>query len=216
MKVAQRSIHAGQKLTAVRDLCEEAMLSLGADSFWYWGIGAFVFCGKDTTQSVSGKRYETADRVIQAEDIITIDLSPQRDEIWGDFARTIIVENGEPLHDSKLAKRQEWREGILAEEQLHAALIGLARPAMTFEELHAQMNSHILDLGFENIDFLGNLGHSIERKSADRVYIEPGNALRLDEVELFTFEPHIRRPNGDYGFKHENIYQFNGAVLAEI
>jgi Xaa-Pro aminopeptidase len=216
MKVAQQSIHAGQKLTAVRDLCEETMLSLGADSFWYWGIGAFVFCGTDTIQSVPGKRYETADRVIQTEDIITIDLSPQINEIWGDFARTIIVEDGEPLKDSRLTKRPEWREGILAEEQLHAALIGLAKPAMTFEELHAQMNSHILKLGFENVDFLGNLGHSIERKSEHRVYIEPGNALRLGEVELFTFEPHIRRPNGDYGFKHENIYQFNGAVLVEI
>ncbi|WP_286172060.1 M24 family metallopeptidase [Arthrobacter sp. JUb115] len=216
MKVAQQSIRPGQNLTAVRELCEQTMLSLGADSFWYWGIGAFVFCGTDTIQSVPGKSYKTADRVIQAEDIITIDLSPQRNEIWGDFARTIIVENGEPLQESKLTKRQEWREGILAEEQLHAALIGVARPAMTFEELHTRMNAHILELGFENIDFLGNLGHSIERKSADRVYIEPGNTLRLDEVELFTFEPHIRRPNGDFGFKHENIYQFNGAVLAEI
>ena len=216
MKVAQQGIHTGQKLAAVRDLCEATMLSLGADSFWYWGIGAYVFSGTDTTQSVPGKSYETADRVIQAEDIITIDLSPQRDEIWGDFARTIIMENGEPLQDSKLAKRQDWRDGILAEEQLHATLIGVARPAMTFEELHARMNAQILDMGFENIDFLGNLGHSIERKSADRIYIEPGNTHRLDDVELFTFEPHIRRPDGNYGFKHENIYQFSGTVLAEI
>ena len=30
-------------LREIRKLCEEKMLSLGADSFWYWNIGAFVF-----------------------------------------------------------------------------------------------------------------------------------------------------------------------------
>lgn len=165
MNVVQRKIHPGQHLTAVRDLCEESMLSLGADSFWYWGIGAFVFCGKDTTLSVPGKSYETADRIIGSEDIITIDLSPQKDGIWGDFARTIIVEGGEPLQDSKSTQNVEWREGILAEEQLHAILVSVARREMTFEELHGRMNDHVVELGFENIDFLGNLGHSIERNS---------------------------------------------------
>lgn len=216
MDVAQQSIYPGQHLTAVRDLCEETMLSLGADSFWYWGIGAFVFCGKDTTLSVPGKSYETADRTIASDDIITIDLSPQKDGLWGDFARTIIIEGGKPLLDSKLTQNVQWREGILAEEQLHAILINVARPEMTFEELHTQMNAYVVELGFENIDFLGNLGHSIERNSADRVYIEPGNTRRLDEIELFTFEPHIKRPDGEYGYKHENIYQFHGSTLAAI
>ena len=29
------------------------MLELGADSFWYWDVGAFVFAGDETTVSVS-------------------------------------------------------------------------------------------------------------------------------------------------------------------
>lgn len=216
MDIAQRNIQAGQKLVDVRALCEETMLSLGADSFWYWGIGAFVFSGKDTILSVPGKTYETAGRVIQSEDILTIDLSPQKDGIWGDFARTIIVENGETLRDSKQTQNADWRGGILAEEQLHAVLLDVAKPQMTFEELHARMNNEVIRLGFENIDFLGNLGHSIEQKSADRIYIEPGNVRRLDEVEFFTFEPHIKRPGGEYGYKHENIYHFRGDVLTSI
>ncbi|KJC63734.1 hypothetical protein TZ00_14235 [Agreia bicolorata] len=81
---------------------------------------------------------------------------------------------------------------------------------MTFEELARTMNERILDLGYENLDFLGNLGHSIGARSSDRVYIEPGNQARLDSVEYFTFEPHIRRPNGCFGYKHEDIYYFNG------
>ena len=31
------------------------MLELGADSFWYWNVGALVFSGKETTLSVSGR-----------------------------------------------------------------------------------------------------------------------------------------------------------------
>jgi len=31
------------------------MLELGADSFWYWNVGAFVFAGDETTISVSCK-----------------------------------------------------------------------------------------------------------------------------------------------------------------
>ena len=78
----------------MRKLCEQKMLELGADSFWYWDIGAFVFAGDETTVSVSGKQYVTTDRTINGNDIVTIDLSPQNGNIWGDFARTIILENG--------------------------------------------------------------------------------------------------------------------------
>ncbi|MEV8252967.1 M24 family metallopeptidase [Rhodoglobus sp. NPDC076762] len=208
MDVARQNIRAGQTLASVRQLCEDTLRALGADSFWYWGIGALVLCGDDTISSVSGREYTTADRIIRAEELITIDLSPQRDDYWGDFARTIIVENGVAIEDARLAKRDDWRAGVLAEAQLHHDLIEVARPSMTFEKLHEEMNSRIHDLGFENLDFLGNVGHSIERRIADRIYIEKGNSARIGDTSLFTFEPHIRRPGKTHGFKHENIYFF--------
>lgn len=65
-------IHPGMTLLEVRKLCESKMLELGADSFWYWGVGAFVFAGDETTLSVSGKEYITSERVISENDIITI------------------------------------------------------------------------------------------------------------------------------------------------
>ena len=37
-------IHLGMTLLKVRKLCESKMLELGADSFWYWNVGAFVMC----------------------------------------------------------------------------------------------------------------------------------------------------------------------------
>ena len=216
MRLVRESIRAGQSLVELRAECERSMLELGADSFWYWGIGAFVFSGDDTVLSVSGRTYETPERVIAENDLVTIDLSPQRDGVWGDFARTIVVENGRALDDPRSTSNAEWREGFLAERALHATLIEVAHPSMTFEELHGVMNERVVDLGFENLDFLGNLGHSIERRSEDRVYIERGNPARLDSVELFTFEPHIRRPGGAFGYKRENIYRFEGERLLEL
>lgn len=58
-------IAAGMSLPEVRQIAEDKMTALGADSFWYWDIGAFVFSGEETTLSVSGKQYKAADNLIQ-------------------------------------------------------------------------------------------------------------------------------------------------------
>lgn len=79
MQYISETISAGMSLGKVRELCENYMLAHGADSFWYWDIGAFVFSGDETTVSVSGKQYQTSDRMIEENDIVTIDLSPQCD-----------------------------------------------------------------------------------------------------------------------------------------
>ena len=104
MDYIKNVITPGMKLTQVRKMCEEKMLELGADSFWYWDIGAFIFSGDETTKSVSGKEYETADKYIEETDIVTIDLSPQRNHIWGDYARTIIIEEAKSLNHWMLFK----------------------------------------------------------------------------------------------------------------
>lgn len=70
--------------------------------------------------------------------------------------------------------------------------------------------------GFINLDFMGNLGHSIVRKKDDRIYIEKGNAAKLGDVEFFTFEPHISRPDSVFGYKKENIYYFENGALTEL
>jgi Xaa-Pro aminopeptidase len=216
MEATRADLRPGQTLAEVRENCETKLREFGADSFWYWGIGAFVFAGSGTIRSVSGRDYETPDYVLGEHELVTLDLSPQRQGIWGDFARTLILEDGLPLEDPLDTSNAEWRSGVLTEQRLHARLRELAVPSMTFEELAGRMNEHILDLGYENLDFLGNLGHSIARQSSDRVYIEPGNQDRLDSVDFFTFEPHIRRPDGIFGYKHEDIYCFNEGRLTAI
>ncbi|UVY84722.1 M24 family metallopeptidase [Brachybacterium sp. NBEC-018] len=216
MKLTRASLRPGQTLADVRASCEARLLDLGADAFWYWGIGAFVFAGTGTIASVSGRDYRTPDHVLREDELVTLDLSPQRGGVWGDFARTLVIEDGVPLEDPAATSNEEWRSGILAERQLHAELREVAVPDMTFEELARRMNERVVALGYENLDFLGNLGHSIARASGDRVYIEPGNRARLDSVGSFTFEPHIRRPGGSYGYKHEDIYRFVDGRLSPL
>ena len=205
----------GMPLREVRRLCEEYMLSHGADSFWYWDVGAFVFSGDETALSVSGREYKTSDRLIGVNDIITVDLSPQKACIWGDYARTIVVENGSVVSDIEKIRNEEWRSGLQMEEHLHAVMRSFVTAETTFEELYNFINREIAAQGYTNLDFLGNLGHSIVRDKKERIYTEAGNKARLSSVEAFTFEPHIARPDSKCGFKLENIYQFasNGQLV---
>ena len=211
----KEKIHPGMTLPEVRNLCEAKMLELGADSFWYWDVGAFVFSGDETTLSVSGREYVTSERIIGENDIITIDLSPQNGDTWGDYARTIILENGKVVEGDSVSN-QEWKNGVLMEEFLHQEMCKFVTPDTTFEELYYYINGIIEEKGYINLDFMGNLGHSIVRKKDDRVYIEKGNRKALGDVEYFTFEPHISVPDSKYGYKRENIYYFENGCIREL
>lgn len=209
-------IKPGMTLLELRQLAEDFLLANGADSFWYWDVGAFIFSGDETTLSVSGKTYRTADRVIGRDDIVTVDLSPQRDNIWGDFARTIILEDGVVVKEIDTIQNREWREGMQMEEKLHQVMREFVTVDTTFEELYFYINEIITTDGYINLDFLGNLGHSIVKEKSDRIYTEKGNRRKLSSVEAFTFEPHISLPGSKYGYKKENIYAFSEGVLYEL
>lgn len=212
---ARELIKPGMNLQYVRKLCEDKMMELGADSFWYWDVGAFIFAGDETTVSVSGKTYQTSNRVVAENDIITIDLSPQNGDIWGDYARTIILQDGVVVEEEAV-RNEEWKCGLEMEEFLHGELYRIAKPETTFEELFFHMNRIIEEKGFQNLDFSGNLGHSIVSRKSDRVYIERGNTSRLGDVAYFTFEPHICVKGSRYGYKMENIYYFKSGELVAL
>ncbi len=216
VKYVTDTMKTGMSLPYIKKLCEDYLLENGADSFWYWDVGAFIFAGDETALSVSGKDYQAADRIIQKDDIITIDLSPQRNNIWGDYARTLVFEDGVLCDEIEKIKRDEWRNGLQMEEYLHQALIDAGTPDMTFEELYYYMNELIVKEGFINLDFLGNLGHSIVKDKKDRIYTEKGNRKRLSDVRMFTFEPHISIPNSQYGYKKEDIYYFENGRLIRL
>ena len=153
---------------------------------------------------------------VECDDIITIDLSPQSGDSWGDYARTFVIEGGEVVRDIDAIKNAEWRDGIAMTAKLHELLSDFVSPRTTFEALYNYINRFLKVNGYINCDFLGNLGHSIATDKGDRIYIEKGNTSELSAVEYFTFEPHISIKRGKYGFKREDIYYFQDNQLVKL
>lgn len=216
MSFIKSQIKVGMNLQELRNIAENKMLSLGATSFWYYNIGAFIFSGEDTTLSISGRHYKTANKIIKENDIITVDLSPQVNKTWGDYARTIIIENGTVVNDIESISNVEWKNGLIMEDILHKEFLSFATPEKTFEDVYFYINESIDKKGYENLDFLSNLGHSITTNKKDRVYIEKGNKMTLGSVKYFTFEPHMALKYSKYGFKKENIYNFKNFALTKV
>ncbi|WP_297418674.1 M24 family metallopeptidase [Clostridium sp.] len=215
MTEISNKIEVGMKEYEIVELGESLLKENGINKFWYYNIGAFVFVGERTTISISGKEYKASDLAIKENDIITIDLSPEKDGFWGDYARTIVVQDRKVIRES-FDSNSELGQGLNIEVQLHKYLAEIVNESMTFEELYCIMNEKILQLGYENLDFAKNLGHSIELHKENRKYIEKSNKMKLREVNCFTFEPHIKKQNGKYGYKMENIYYFDNGKIIEL
>lgn len=203
------------------DIAEAAnryMLENGASSFWYHGVGSLVLVGERTILSVSGRNYEPASLKVGKEDLVTVDLGPQIDSYWADFARSFVIGDGRLVtDDSKVSIRIiELESGLDMTKRLHARLLQFASPETTFGELYTAMNGLITDTGYRNLDYRGNLGHSIERHLDERRYIEDGSEVTLRDAGLFTFEPHISTPDGKFGFKREDIYYFLDGTLRKL
>lgn len=209
-----KSVHSelGEHIAAdstERDIakkCVELLLQKGIRDTWYHNVPAFVLLGSRSCLSVSGRDYQPATELVGKQNVITVDLSPSLNGIWGDCARTFCVEDGQY---SPQPSNTQFAAGLAAEAELHQAMRSFVLPDTSFSDLFQFGNEQITSMGYENLDFLGNLGHSIETDPAKRRYIDAGCKTLLGDVSYFTFEPHIRRIGYDWGFKHENIYYFD-------
>ncbi len=210
MHELHRFIKVGMSEKIIAEKCKQLMEEMGSNSWWYHGVPAMVLLGNRSTLSISGRQYQPLDdNCVSETDVVTIDLAPTVDGYWGDYARTIFIEEGVVAGDDS-PKLPAFQEGLAAEYYLHAKLIEMAVPEMAYEELYHELNREINALGFENLDFHGNLGHSVEFIESDRVYIEQGVKATFAEVgRAFTLEPHIRLKGSKYGFKREDIYYFD-------
>lgn len=177
-------IYAGATEKSIVENCIKLLEKAGIIGCWYYNVPAFVLAGDRSSISISGKQYEPSDIPIRERDVVTIDLSPEQDGYWGDCARTYIVEKGAVTDAPNVP---EFTEGINAEKKLHAFMESIVTPSLTMHDLHKQANAKIEELGYVNLDFKSNLGHSIEKHIDQRRYIEFGNQTRLGDVPLFTF-----------------------------
>ncbi len=204
-----RHMVPGATEATIAKAASDMLAARGVTQTWYHGVPALVLTGERTRLSISGREYKPANTPLAEIDLVTVDLSPELDGVWGDCARSFAIEDGCYTAEPRNAMLIEGL-GTLAE--FHVDMRTFATPDTTFEDLHAFATGWLAARGYENLDFLGNFGHSIVRRLNDRVYIEHGNTRRLVDAGLFTFEPHIRK-RGDaanlWGYKHENIYYFD-------
>ena len=184
----------------------EALHARGITETWYHDCPALVLLGSRSCWSGSGRHYQPAEEPVGELNVVTVDLSPCRQGVWGDCARTFLVENGKVVGEPGSA---ELAKGIPFLRSLHAQMAQFARPHTSFAELFFWANERITAAGFENLDFGRNVGHSIAAHRDHRQYLRAGNIAKLGEVALFTFEPHVREVGGRWGFKHEEIYRFD-------
>lgn len=198
----------------IANKAKELMADSGVTETWYHSVPAFVLLGNRSCLSISGRDYIPSNEVVGLENLVTVDLSPSINNIWGDCARSFIVEEGQVIDQPK---NKHYSEGIEMECFLHHEMKEFVTLETTFEQLFFFGNNLISKNGWLNLDFNGNLGHSIETSPDKRRYIEKNCSTKLSEVKLFTFEPHIRRKNeGIWGFKHENIYYFNDSGIVKV
>ena len=203
-------IKPGMTEREVRKRFEINLIDLGSFSFWRYGIGATVHVGIDRTRdSRTTRAYRETEIVVQDNDIIVFDIAPSVEFYWGDFSRTIFLEDGKVVKNYDCLKTPEYRYGLATELALHDYLVQVAKPTMTFEQLYMIMNAKIEELGYINLDFGHNVGHSVELDSTKRRVLKMGEKQRLNQCDCFTFEPHIGTPDGRIGFKRENIYYFD-------
>jgi len=190
------------------------LVEQGYPDTWYYTCPALVLLGSRSCVSISGKEYEPREERVGTSNLVTIDLSPVRDRFWGDCARSFAIENGKVTKSPQLL---EFKNGMGFLVQMHTQMLKLARPQTTFGQLFDWANMRIRQNGFVNLDYRGNVGHSIATDRDLRQFIESNNSAQLAEVPFFSFEPFIRLKGGKWGFKHEGIYYFNDqGVLEEL
>jgi Xaa-Pro aminopeptidase len=198
---------------SIANKAHEMLRELGYPDTWYYHCPALVLLGSRSCMSVSGKTYQASDELVGKSNLITIDLSPTREQYWGDCARSFPVENG------KVAIRPETLEfnnGIRFLEQLHLKMLNLVMPETTFGQLFEWTNVCIRESGFVNLDYRSNVGHSIATRKEDRQFIEANNPVQLGSIPFFSFEPFVRLKGGNWGFKHEDVFFFNQAGKLEV
>ena len=127
--------------------CKFLLKKNGIGETWYYDCPALVLLGSRSCLSISGKDYEPSFEKVGNETLVTIDLSPLKDGVWGDCSRSFVVEDG-IVKDETDIKNFEFLEGLKIERELHNHFIEFVKPGMSFEDVLIELNEKIKSFGF--------------------------------------------------------------------
>lgn len=198
---------------SIADKAHAMLRATGFSDTWYYQCPALVLLGSRSCLSVSGRDYRPGHEAVGLSNLVTVDLSPTSGPYWGDYARSFAVESGKVTGAPRMLA---FKNGTHFLQRLHAEMLQTITPHTSFGELYDWANLRIRERGFVNLDYRGNVGHSIVADRDERQFIEADNPTELGEVPFFSFEPFVRLKGGHWGFKHEDIFFFNQAGKLEI
>ncbi len=145
---------------------QAALRGRGVQETWYHDCSTLVLLGSRSCLSVPGRDYRPALEPVGQTNLVTIDLSPSYEGDWGDFARSLPIEGGcvtlEP-------KDPQFRAGLSFVRRLRSAMRAFVTPRTTFHDLAMWAAQRMEAEGFLNLDFRGNVGHSIATRREDRL-----------------------------------------------
>ncbi len=209
-----KTIRPGMTKEDISESAKEVMLSIGATGFWYYNIPAIVFIGKDTVL-YSKEHINTAKERVMEKDILWIDLSPQIGNYWGDYTRTLILNEGKVIRKkdySNLEDHKSCKDFVklaIDIELIQNKIIQVIHPEMNFSELTELTIDTINELGYINVDTRNNFGHTIVKDIKARSFIVEESKIKLKDV-LFAFEVQIGKKGLDYSARIEDVFYFNG------
>jgi Xaa-Pro aminopeptidase len=108
------------------------LIAQGISETWYYNCPAFVLLGSRSCLSQSGREYVPADEPVGMNNLVTVDLSPMQAGVWGDCARSFVIEEG---RWTTAPQSEAFALGIEVEKALHQAMRAFVTPQTTFEEL---------------------------------------------------------------------------------
>ncbi|MBJ7453086.1 MAG: aminopeptidase P family protein [Blastococcus sp.] len=126
--------------------------------------------------------HELSDRVVQAGDVVVIDIGGETATGYrSDCTRTYVVGGSAPVDVA------EWYAVLHAAQQASVAAV---RPGVTAEQIDAAARDVIADAGWGE-HFIHRTGHGIGLDSHEAPYIVAGNDLPLVPGMAFSVEPGI-------------------------
>lgn len=94
----------------ITDRAIQFLAKRGITETWYHNCPAFVLLGSRSCLSISGRDYVASDEPVGNVNLVTVDLSPSRDGVWGDCARSFYILGGDRACRSP-RRLQAWRSG---------------------------------------------------------------------------------------------------------